>query len=97
MIKKRDIKAGNRPKKGKKCLKNGDNCLGIPADSKIISTQQRDETAAIVAEIFGFTPRYVRLVMNGDRENREVLMATIEYRQGKNLLVEEIRDLVQFS
>lgn len=58
---------------------------------------KRDETATIVAGIFGLTPRHVRRIMNGECENEDVLDATIIYLEGKNQLIKEVEKLVPFE
>jgi hypothetical protein len=57
----------------------------------------RDETASIIADIANKTPRYVRMVKNGEKNNDAILNATILYEQGKNELIQKIKKLVPFN
>jgi hypothetical protein len=70
--------------------------------SKIQSQQRnrrkkRSETATIVAGISPFSTRYVQMVMNGERENDQILMATILYEQEKNKLLRKVKELILFK
>jgi hypothetical protein len=56
--------------------------------------KNRDEVAAIVAEIHGVSPRYVNMVRNGERENEEILASLVEYKQSKSKLIQHLRKLV---
>lgn len=59
--------------------------------------KKRSETATVIASISPFSTRYVQMVMNGDRENDQILMATILYEQEKNKLIRKVKDLVLFK
>ena len=59
--------------------------------------KKRSETATIIASISPFSTRYVQMVMNGDRENDQILMATILYEQEKNKLIRRVKELVLFK
>jgi len=59
--------------------------------------KKRSETATVIASISPFSTRYVQMVMNGDRENDQLLMATILYEQEKNKLIRKIKELVLFK
>lgn len=59
--------------------------------------KKRSETAATIADIAKVTPAFVRMVMNGDRENDQILNATIIYEQGKNQLIKHIEKIVPFN
>ena len=63
---------------------------------KPIEATKRDEVAAIVAAIHGVTPRYVRFVREGKRTNHAIMESLIEYKQRKNLLIEEVKRIVSF-
>lgn len=58
--------------------------------------KKNDETASVIAGIYGVSARYVRMVMAGTREDEEILAACIEYKAGKNLLLETIKEMVPF-
>lgn len=55
---------------------------------------KRDDTAAIVASIYGVTADYVRKVRRGDRTNDEILSAYMDFKDGKRCLTEAIKQLV---
>lgn len=57
--------------------------------------QKRDDTATIVADIMGVTADYVRKVINGDRENEDILAVYMELKQGKSRLVEAVRHAIE--
>lgn len=59
--------------------------------------RKRTETAVVIANIARKTPAYVRMVMNGDRENQDILTATILYEQEKSKLIQKIKKLVPFN
>lgn len=59
--------------------------------------RKKTETASTIADISGLTPRYVRMVINGERENSAVLDAAIIYEEGRNELIEKIKELVPFE
>jgi hypothetical protein len=59
--------------------------------------KKRSETATFIASISPFSTRYVQMVMNGDRENDQILIATILYEQEKNKLIRKVKDLVLFK
>lgn len=58
---------------------------------------RRTETASTIADIANVTPRYVRMVLNGERENEDILTAAIVYEEGKNELLEKVKQLVPFN
>lgn len=58
--------------------------------------RRNTETASEIAAKFGVSPAYVRMVINGERENESILTAAIVYMEGKNELLEEIDKLVPF-
>lgn len=58
------------------------------------------ETAARVkriAEMFGISKRQVRRVISGDSSNEAVLRAYMEMAEGENLLIQEVKTIVQFN
>jgi hypothetical protein len=59
--------------------------------------KKRNETAAVIASISSYSKRYVQMVMNGDRENDQILIATILYEQEKNKLIRKVKELVLFN
>lgn len=64
---------------------------------QITNRKIRDEAASVVASIFNLSPRAVRMVINGDTTNENVLEAVITYREGKTKLIKEIEKLVPFK
>lgn len=70
------------------------------AENPIKQTSKRrknTETASTIADIAGVTPRYVRMILNGDKDNQAILDAAIIYEEGKNKLLEEVKKLVPFD
>jgi len=59
--------------------------------------RKNSETASTVAGIAKVTPAYVRMVMNGDKDNQAILDAAIIYEQGKNELLKKVEELVPFE
>lgn len=59
--------------------------------------KKRDEVAAIVADIHGVSPRYVRMVRDGERDDDEILATLIEYTQGKNELIRALEKTVSIN
>ena len=59
--------------------------------------KKRNDTAKIIASIARVSPAYVRMVMNGDKENDDILTASILYEQGKSRLIQEVKKLVPFN
>lgn len=55
------------------------------------------EVASIVAGIHGVSSRYVRMVMNGDEDNEKVFSTVMQYLEGKNLLIETIKETIPFN
>jgi hypothetical protein len=56
--------------------------------------KRRSDTATIVAELKGVTPRYVRMIRNGERENEEILATLIDLEQGQSKLIKELTRIV---
>lgn len=70
------------------------------AENSIQQTPKRkkySETACIIAGIASVTPAYVRMVLNGDKENQQILDAAIIYEEGKNELIKRVQELVPFE
>jgi predicted transcriptional regulator len=64
------------------------------AENSIQQTTKRKkntETASTIAGLAGVTPAYVRMVLNGEKENQEILDAAIIYEEGKNELLEKVK------
>lgn len=50
-----------------------------------------------VAESLGKTPNYIRKVLNGVRENNQVLPLMMELQERENKLLEEVKKLIPFD
>jgi hypothetical protein len=59
--------------------------------------KKRSETARLVAQLHGVTPRYVRMVINGERENEEITQTYIDYEQKRNKLIQHLQKLVPIT
>lgn len=55
------------------------------------------EIASIIADIHKVSTRYVRMVINGEEENEKIFSSVMEYLEGKNLLIESIKQAVPFE
>lgn len=64
------------------------------ADNTSNKGRKRDDAAEIVADIWGVSPRYVRAIRAGDRDNDEIFLTLMDYLEGKNKLIEEIRQRI---
>jgi hypothetical protein len=53
-----------------------------------------DDTTRVVADITGYTERYVRAVRMGQYDNEDILTTSIEYQQGKSALIQYLKKLV---
>lgn len=62
-------------------------------ETKQIITKRRD-VPALVAQIHNVSPRYVRYVLNGDRENKKILATYMEIVEQDNLLLEAVKKAV---
>jgi Ulp1 family protease len=60
------------------------------------SKMERD-IAAQVADIHGVTPDHVRKVRRGDRVNQSILNTYMELLEGKNKLIQAVKELVPFN
>jgi hypothetical protein len=56
-----------------------------------------DEIAATIADISGYSPRYVRMVREGEKTNENLMEAIVTYQAGKNQLLAAVRELVPFK
>ena len=65
--------------------------------NKETAEKKRSETATVIASISSFSKRYVQMVMNGDRENDQILLASILYEQEKIKLIKKVKELVLFN
>ena len=68
--------------------------MASKASKKGAKRKKPDEISQIVAKIHGVTPRYVRMVRSGEKNNPEILATIVEYLQGKNQLLERIKEMV---
>ena len=59
--------------------------------------QKRDDTAAIVAEIQGVSAAYVRMIVNGKRENETILKTYLQLMEGKKRLIEAIKNQLPYQ
>lgn len=60
-------------------------------------TKKRSPYAAMTAELCDCTPRYVRMVINGERENEKVFETYMALAQGTNTLVNAVKNLNLFN
>jgi hypothetical protein len=67
------------------------------SEKQMTKPQKRDDTASVVASIFGKTDRLVRMVIQGQVENPAILEAAITYKEGKTKLIQEIERLIPIS
>jgi hypothetical protein len=56
---------------------------------------ERDETAQVVAALYGVTPDYVRKVMRGERSNDAILKSCETYRSGKIKLLVKVKKTIK--
>jgi hypothetical protein len=59
--------------------------------------KKRDEVASIIADIHGVTPAYVRMVINGEKQNDAILIDYLTYNQEKNKLIQSLKQTVPFT
>ena len=59
--------------------------------------KKRDEVASIIAAIHGVSARYVRMVINGEKQNDQILIDYLNYNVGKNRLIDAIKKEVPFN
>lgn len=62
---------------------------------------QRDSEVATrvkrTADISGVSKRYVYLVLNGDRNDENVMATYMRLQEGENLLLQAVKELVPFN
>jgi hypothetical protein len=58
--------------------------------------QKRDDTAAIVAEMQGVSAAYVRMIINGKRNNKAILKTYKQLQEGKKQLIETVRNQLPY-
>ncbi len=64
------------------------------------NNKRQSESATRVertAKLAGVSKRYVRLVINGERNNNNVMRIYMELQEGEDLLVKAVKELVPFS
>ena len=61
------------------------------SDNTIHKGRKHDDTAEIIADIWGVKSDYIRKIRNGDRDNDEILCSITDYLEGKSKLIEEIK------
>ena len=65
---------------------------------KLTKTSKRDiKRAAIVQETaatLGVSPRYVRMVLAGDRDSEKILAVYMELTEGHNALLDAVKNLL---
>jgi hypothetical protein len=54
----------------------------------------RDDMCRTIAQIHGVSPRYVRMVRNGERENEAIAASLVDYNIGRNNLIKHLEKLV---
>jgi len=62
-----------------------------------INVKLRDDTARIVAEIHGATPRYVTMVRNGERKNEDIMATLVDYAVAKSKLIRHLEKLIPIT
>lgn len=58
---------------------------------------RRRDIATLVARLHGVTPNYVRKVINGKRENEDILMTYFNIHEADNLLLQAVKESVPFN
>jgi hypothetical protein len=58
---------------------------------QVLNSPHRDETASVVASIFGLSARAVRMVISGETSNDKVMEAVMMYKEGKADLIQKIK------
>lgn len=61
-----------------------------PNESAII----RKDVVSLVAQVHGVSPRYVRYIINGERENEEIMATYMEIVEQDNLLVQNVKNAI---
>ena len=57
----------------------------------------RAATIKETAQLVGVSQHYVRMILNGKRENDKIMEVFMEITEGKNLLLQEVKKLVPFN
>jgi hypothetical protein len=52
---------------------------------------ERDETAQVVADLFGVTADYVRKVLRGERQNDMIIKICYQYKTEKSRLLNQLK------
>lgn len=60
--------------------------MEYPNESTII----RKDVARLVAQVHGVSPRYVRMVISGDRQNEAILETYMEIVEQDNILLQKV-------
>lgn len=60
-------------------------------------SKRGDDTAALVAEMYGVTVRYVNMVIEGTRYNEKIVASYMQLKEGKSLLIEAVKKAVPFN
>lgn len=58
------------------------------------TTVKRRDVARLVAEVHGVSPRYVRMVMNAERENEAIIETYMQIVEQDNALLQAVREAV---
>jgi hypothetical protein len=62
-----------------------------------LNRKKRDEVASIIAAIHGVSARYVRMVVSGEAKNDQILIDYLNYKIGKNRLIDAIKKSAPFN
>lgn len=65
-------------------------------DKTLKKAIRRRDVARLVAEIHGVTPRYVRMVINCERDNDAIVETYMEIVEQDNALLDAVRKAVPF-
>ena len=57
--------------------------------------KKRDDICNKVALIHGVSPRYVRMIRTGDRDNEAILTTIMDFVEGERKLMEEVKLLAE--
>jgi hypothetical protein len=58
------------------------------------TTVKRKDVARLVAEVHGVSPRYVRMVMNAERENEAIIETYMQIVEQDNALLQAVKKAV---
>jgi len=56
-----------------------------------------EEIVSILADKYGVSQRYVQMIISGDRNNENILIDYLEYKQEYNKLLEIVKQVVPFD